>query len=654
MPTRYDVSAVPPQGGYVAKQCPVRAQWDAIRPCEPLAPPAVLERLFAGGRDFEADVVTALTALHPGAPLLADVDRDRRAEREQATLAAIRAGVPLIIGGRLPADQAGRRTGEPDLLVGARPGGYRAVDIKHHRSLRPRADGSSLGPRADASAEPAALCSDLAAPGLESAAADPTAAARRRRDDLLQLAHYQRMLEAAGLAPAGGRLAGIVGVERVVTWHDLDAPIWTTPSSSGRTRLRSTMEVYDFEFDFRLDIIAVAEQHLADPAVRPLVVPVRSGECPYCPWWSWCGPTLAAGSGDVSLLPHVGWRQWRVHRDHGVTDRAALAGLDHRTATLVAAGLDLRPILGAAAALPGQTPVADVIGERKRAQLAALAAAGITSLADARTLHPRTASYCDQPMADLPDQIDRARAALGDQPAYRARNVTRVRVPRADVEVDIDMENTAGGVYLWGALVTAVPGAPVRIEAAAGYRAVCSWEPMTGALEADLFGEFWRWLSALRRDAEDAGLGFSAYCYNAAEGTQMRRLAGACGLQAQVAGFLASPQWVDLLRVFDSQIVTGSATGLKATAALAGFSWSVQDPGGAEALARYDAATGTDQDAAAAARDWLLAYNEGDTSAMLALRDWLDRAASDCPPVQDAWPGRVTRVKPSAAGITSP
>lgn len=366
---------------------------------------------------------------------------------------------------------------------------------------------------------------------------------------------------------------------------------------------------------------------------------------------------LAAGSGDVSLLPHVGWRQRRVHRDHGVTDRAALAGLDHRTATLVAAGVDLRPILSAAAALGGQTPVADVVGQRKRAQLTALAAAGITSLADAGSLHPLTASYCDQPMADLPDQIDRARAALGDQPAYRARNVARVSVPRADVEVDIDMENTAGGVYLWGALVTAGPGVPAPIDAYAGYHAFCSWEPVTGQLEADLFSQFWHWLSALRGDAEEAGLSLSAYCYNAAaESTQMRRLAGACGLDGQVAGFLASPQWVDLLRVFDSQIVTGSATGLKTVAALAGFSWSVQDPGGAESLARYDAATSADQGTAAAARDWLLAYNEDDTRAMLALRAWLDRAASDCPPVQAAWPGgrvKGDRVKPSAAGITS-
>ena len=262
--------------------------------------------------------MSRLLALHPDARVIAG---DSRAGRERATRAAMEDGAALIIGGRLPADTEGRRTGEPDLLIAAADGsGYRPADIKHHRCL-----GQDAG--------------RLARPLLPARPARPgrrRSRSRARPAGAARTSSSSRTTSACSRPPGwprpGAAAGGIVGVEGVVTWYDLDARCWLTPGSaaarSGARPWRCTTS----------SSTSASTSSRSPPGTRPirrfalLVVPVRIGECAECPWWSWCGPQLEAGSGDVSLLPGMGWQAWRIHRDHGVDqpDGAGRARSPHR------------------------------------------------------------------------------------------------------------------------------------------------------------------------------------------------------------------------------------------------------------------------------------------------------------------------------------
>ena len=91
MATRYDISDIPLQGGYVAKQCPVRAQNDALQPTRPVPPDPFTQRLFESGNAFEAEIVAELLAAHADAVAITehgpDAEAATLAEMERSLLA---------------------------------------------------------------------------------------------------------------------------------------------------------------------------------------------------------------------------------------------------------------------------------------------------------------------------------------------------------------------------------------------------------------------------------------------------------------------------------------------------------------------------------------------------------------------------------------
>ena len=247
-------------------------------------------------------------------------------------------------------------------------------------------------------------------------------------------------------------------------------------------------------------------------------------------------------------------------------------------------------------------------GMRQNSRLS-LIAEGVTDRAQLAALSVRGVK------ATTAKQIDLARAVLGDELVYRQRGVAHVDVPRGDVEVDLDIENDENGVYLWGTLTTGTDDD--------GYRPFVSWDLLTPETEAKLFSDVWEWMSALRQKTHNAGLTFRVYVYSAHERSNIRRISARTDIDPE--GFIGSEDFVDLLKVFRDQLLTGNPVGLKVTAPLSSFSWDVDEPGGDESMVRHDDAVKGDE----AAREWLLTYNRNDVEATLALRTWLDNKADE-------------------------
>ena len=557
-------------GAYAAKQCPYRLfrEHDPTEPAVPAPPDDSLQQLFDDGIAFEADIVEEILALHPGdavaIPGRDEADHDRRRALTDVALAA---GTPIILGALMQPDDAGRRMAEIDLLVGTgrttRVGKpeYRAVDVKSHRCTKNDPDTQS------AAVHDLRLLGELTAVG--------GLAPKYREDDCLQLAHYHRVLQAHGNADpdqSGVPVWGaIIGMERVVAWHDLTRPAFTTltpqehadndgdPSITFHRRQRSTkrtaLDRYDFEFGFRLRIVDTAARRTSRDE-DPMVLPVSVKECARCPWNDPCQADLAAID-DVSLVSGVGYAEWRVHRFMGVDTVHQLAELDPANAAEM---------------------------------------------------------YADTPLTPkaLTSQIHCARAAVAGAPIVTPE-WDEAEIPRGDLEIDLDLEND-DRVYLWGARLTEVPRD--WLEERGSYVHFSSFEPLDERGEVQLAADLWTWLSGLRDRARADGLTVRIYGYNAGpvEGRALRRLVPSDALDA----LLASEEWVDLLPYMRRKFWSNDGHGLKVMAVASGFAWRDDDPGGYASMQWYrNVLAGVDREANI---ERILAYNEDDCAATAALR----------------------------------
>ncbi|MCI2418594.1 TM0106 family RecB-like putative nuclease [Saccharopolyspora sp. K220] len=301
---------------------------------------------------------------------------------------------------------------------------------------------------------------------------------------------------------------------------------------------------------------------------EPLALPSRITECKGCPWWPTCEARLREAS-DVSLV--VRGEDAVALRDMGVSTVEQLAAVP----------------LDSAEQLP-------LTGVRNT------------------------------------DAILLAKAWLRNLPLVR--RVRELTVPRADVEVDVDMESYAdAGAYLWGCWLSGVD-----IGEEPGYQAFVSWEPLPSDDEARSFAEFWTWFGSVRRRAYERGLSFRAYCYNElAENRWMlasaERFAGKPGVPsvAEVREFIDSAEWVDLFASVREQFLCPNGKGLKVIAPSAGFGWRDAEASGENSMRWYRDAVGLCGDAPVLSqRDRILRYNEDDVRATWTIRRWMTSEAA--------------------------
>ena len=586
-------------------------------------PSAFVQLLMEKGFEHEADVFSRLEQAH-GVVRLPAMSPHELAEE---TALLMRKGARLILAGGLPTVSG--RSGKPDILIRVEQTsrhaawGYVPVDVKSHRAFDGKAKAKtwSIGSVDDPFLDVAAPVEQLGTPAL---------------NDSLQLAHYWEMLAELGWTPSVDPIGGIFDIDLRLVWRRLDEPMWRHEHpNTGTTESRSALDILDIEWEFRWEAISL----MLDGG-NPITEPILHGSCSTCEWKDVCHDELEAAE-HVSLIAGVTRAHVKKLASIGVRTQTQLANLDVTAAALIdrahANKVDIARYRAAAKdhPIPGDS-VAKITGKSKKA-LEFLESEGLISVADLVSLDSRLASM--PWFSNVTRRIDSARVRLHpDGLPHLPRFEEVPAVPRADVEIDVDMENS-DVVYLWGtnATVRVAVGTPSTVTG--GYR---PFHTLAGghADEAEAFVAFWDWMHAVIGECARSGTTVRFYCYTDAENTKMHEIASRWpdfpGMpdHETIDAFCATDQWVDLKKNVESLIWPTDSLGLKKVAPLAGFSWRDEDAGGDNSILWYElAVTSQDEAERRAMSEKLLRYNEDDVLATKVLREWLDDGLNGRGPV---------------------
>jgi predicted RecB family nuclease len=213
-------------------------------------------------------------------------------------------------------------------------------------------------------------------------------------------------------------------------------------------------------------------------------------------------------------------------------------------------------------------------------------------------------------------------------------------IPAADIEIDVDMENSDDHCYLWGTYTTIHSTTrPQGLEEGYKHFACFEEDGKTFALdtpsnEESTFKAFWGWMQGLILECEQLGLSIAFYGYALpnAENPQLRRAAERYAGNEEipsieeVSKFIAadSPMWIDIYPRTKRIWATPEGEGVKPIARHCGHAWQDKGDGGEASLMWFDEAThSSDPDQRLKRSEQLLEYNENDVVATKVIRDFL-------------------------------
>lgn len=547
---------------YAARSCALKTH-HAFHPGMVRPEPVGTGRRIPGSAEFVSGVYERILAGSASVTDLRELIGTPSEEQEAACLAAMASGVEVIVGGLLPRDWAGHRSGRPDLLVRDPNGGYFPGMVKYQRVVDLRKDDL---PYRYSELE------DL--PRVQ----EETGWRYRwhwRWANSLQLAHLWRLLAPTGHQAASGPKGLIVGNDDVggrgvrATWLDLTEP--AAPPAPEQvtdpTQIPQVNALTRYEHEFEARVRLAEKAGAAAPEDPPLLRPVVSYECSYCPWWSICRPLL--DDDDLSLRINkspLDTHEITVLRESGVATVHDLAAADLESL------------------LPGYLPrVAHRFGAEDRLRLA-----------QRRSLLLR-------------DGVDLERTTEG-----------AIELPRATLEVDIDVETSRDDrVYLWGFWVSDGNGD-------GRYQEFSSFTELDDAGERELARGAMRWLRELVADTEALVFHYSDY-----EVVRLSRLATPDDEVLGWALDYAGRSFVDLFPIVRRHFFGTNGLGLKMVAtAGADFHWRDEDPGGLNSMRWFEEAVHAPSEGAREqARTRVLEYNEDDVRATWHVRRWLREQA---------------------------